>query len=355
MARSEHIPQELEIEAARDFFAPRNFGFEKHGIGWKKVIPGIGSTIFTPLNWEHAHFLTNLKDGQKGNGLELASQQQERIFGMRDHRDIMPPYLISNIAKTGGSAFVAYTEKEGFTDEGWLGFGFVFGGKNNSLESTFLGVREKNRSKNAIGFHLRLLQSNDALENGSTRIEWMQGPLRGEIAKLSINKLGGTASTFTIDKYRDMKYKLYGPGTTDRITVEWNLLLPRTQQKIIDISQGVSQGLTLEDIQALPIATGDNIKQIEQDRHSSLLYEIPAYADELEEEEKIAWRDDMRKVFGILMDTEYVKIPADAKNDPALVQKIATSGSYQISDFATGFDGDQRRNFYVLTRKSIAQ
>ncbi|WP_347929005.1 hypothetical protein [Pseudomonas helvetica] len=354
MITSKHTPRELEIAAARDFFAPENFGFEKHGTGWKKVIPGIGSTIFTPLDWEHAHFLTNLKNGQKGNGLELASQQQESIFGMKDHRDIMPPYLISNIAKTGGSAFVAYTEKEGFTDEGWLGFGFVFGGKNNSLESTFLGVREKNRSKNAIGFHLRLLQSNDALEKDSTKIEWMQGPLRGEIAKLSISKLGGIASSFTIDKYRDMQYKLYGPGTTDRITIEWDLLSPRTQQKITDISQGVSQGLTLEDIQALPIATGDNIKQIEQDRHSSVLYEIPANADELKEEEKIAWRNDMRKVFGILMNTEYVKIPDDAKNDPALVQKIATPGGYQISDFATGFDGDQRRNFYVLTKKPNA-
>jgi len=351
MDNAEHISQDFEVATARAFFAPENFGFEKHGIGWKKDIPDVGVTVFTPLDWEHAHLLTNLKDGRTGSALELASQQQEEVFGMENHRDLMPPYLISNIAKTGGSAFVAYTEKEGFTDEGWLGFGFVFGGKNKSLESTFLGVRKKNRSKNSIGFHIRLLQSHHALENGATRIEWMQGPLRGEIAHLSISKLGGVASTFTVDKYRDMKYKLYGPGTTDRITIEWNLLSPRTHQKITNITQGVSQGLTLKDIQALPVATGSNVNQIEADGPPTVLYEIPANADELEDAVKLAWRDEMRTVFGLLMDAEYVKSPCSFKNDPALVQKIATSGAYRISDFVGDFSEGERRNFYVLTRK----
>ena len=351
MSRFEQAPLTLKINAARDFFDPKNFGFEKHGGGWKKALPEVGAIIFTSLGWEHVHLLTSLKDANSGNALELASQQQETVFGMEDPRDVMPPNLLSTMAKTGGSAFVAYTEKEGFTDAGWVGFGFVFGGNSVASESIFLGVRKEYRSQNSIGFYLRLLQSYTALENGYTRIEWTQCPLRGEIAKLGIGKLGGTVSRLTIDKYLGTNYTLYGPGSTDRITVEWDLLSPRTHQKITDISQGVYRGLTLEDVRGVPVVTESNVHPFDECRDSTVLYEIPANADELDGESRITWRAELRKVFGLLMDTERVEVSGDAGNDPALVQKITTSGAYQIVDFATGFEGGVRRNFYVLNRK----
>jgi predicted GNAT superfamily acetyltransferase len=311
----------------------------------------MGLVIYSPLDWEHAHFPTGLKGGLNGNALELASQIQETVFGIHHQRDVMPPFLISNIAKTGGSAFVAYTEAHGFTEEGWLGFGFVFGGRHHSLQSTFLGVRKESRSKSAIGFHLRLLQANAALANGFTRIEWVQGPLRGEIAKLSLSKLGAVATTFTPDKCRGLDYGLYGVGTTDRITVEWDLLLSQTQEKINNFALGGGQRLTFEEVQGIPVVTGSNVKSVEHAAPLTLLYEIPENADELEAERKIAWRDDMCKVFEALMDTECVEMPIDVKNDPALMKKTLKSGKYQISDFVTGFIEGQRKSFYVFTKK----
>lgn len=351
MVRESSASNHLEITAAKEAFSPERFGFDKHGRGWKRHITGVGTTVFAPLSWEHAHLLTNLGNDVESNSLELASHQQKIVFGIKDDRDVIPPYLLSNIERTGGSVFVAYKEKDGFTSDGWLGFGFVLGGKSHSLESIFLGVRDLHRST-SIGFNLRLLQAHTALEQGYTNIEWQQGPLRGEIAKLSIDKLGGVASQFTIDKYKDMEYKLYGPGTTDRITILWDLLSSRVHNRINAVYEGSHQGLSIDDVSNLPTVDSSNVNQAVTDKHQQLLYEIPTNADKLDEGKKLIWRNDMRIVFQALMDTESADVPTEATNDPALVKKIETYGDYRIEGFITGPDGNiPRRNFYLLKRK----
>lgn len=341
-----------ERQRAMEAFQPKNFGFKNYGNGWTKDIPGVGLTVFARLGWEHGRTQTTESGEELQSSLDLLGEMQVDTFGMQDRQDIIPPHLLGSIDDMGGAVLVAYSEEKGFTKEGWLGFGLVFGGNEKNNISKFIGVNEKTRGKGGIGLHLRLLQAHLMLEKGNKSIQWVHDPLNAAMAKLSLTKLGGTASTFTIEKHGKLDYTLYGKIPTDRITVDWNLLSSKTHGKVYSISTDQHQEKSLEDIAELPIVTTTTLDQTIQQKPLTLLYEIPPNLFELEESDKLKWKTEMRKVFSALLDTEQADIPPGVKNNPALVKRTTTRGAYTIKDFVTGFDQGQRRNFYVLARKT---
>lgn len=346
-----HVPTN-ECQRAYEIFQPTNFGFSEYGNGWTKDIAGLGQTVFARLGWEHGH--SESADNEGKSTLELLGEIQKIVFGMQDRQDIIPPHLLGSIDEMGGSVLVAYSEEKGFTQEGWLGFGLVFGGNGKKNISKFIGVKDEARGKGGIGLHLRLLQAHLMLAKGNDSIQWVHDPLNAAMAKLSMAKLGGTASTFTIEKYGNLDYALYGKIPTDRITVNWDLLSSNTHQKINTLSEGSNIEKSLEDIADLPIVNSATVEQTIKQLPPAVLYEIPPNLFELDEANKLAWKAEMRKVFSALLDTEKAYIPEDAKNNPALVKRMTTRGAYYISDFVTGLDMlNNRKNFYVFQRKPL--
>lgn len=342
-----------EIQKAQRVFGPKNFGFDPHGLGWKKKIDGIGEVVIAPISWEHAQFPNQpLGPNEEGGVFEVVSKLQQEIWAM-PAADAVPGNVLSIINNTGGSILVAYELQKGCTKDGALGFSLAFGGRSGRLVSHMLGIREKNRSTADLGWYLKLIQAHEALKAGHTAIEWTYDPMRGANARLNIEKLGGQIDDFTIDKYGKVSSDLYGNVPTDRFTVVWDLLSPRVHRRVNDVFLGKEKGLTLSQTDSLPKVTTENVRDVVQQRPDEISFEIPGNIDELKdkrEKEALTWRRDMRRVFGTLLNTHEASVP-QGHIDPALSTVRKTNGDYVVDGFATGIESGQRRSFYRLRRK----
>lgn len=339
-----------ERQKARERLSPLKFGFKEYGNGWEKEIPGRGTMVIAPLSWEHAQAPATLANGQKGNVLELIGEFQKDVWGMGD-ADIVPTNVLSIVRDTGASVLVAYMKDQGVTQEGILGFALGLGGSKGTLISHMVGVEKNVRGAADIGWHLKLIQAYDAL-NTHDRMQWTYDPMRGANAKLNLEKLGGIVDDFTINKYGRVKSELYGEAPTDRFTVTWDLLSDQTHQRMQDVYEGKYKGLNLADIQELPLVTAENVRAVVDDNVETVVYEIPADANQLSQEQELTWRRKMRQVFRTLLNTDEAIIPQDRPTDVARSSIMSTRGAYSVTHFATGHSSPtERKNYYVLKRK----
>ncbi len=75
-----------------------------------------------------------------------------------------------------------------------------------------------------LGTELKKLQAALALERGFKQIVWTVDPLRAANARLNIEKLGATSSTYEINRYGETYgVGLYGGMPTDRLHMEWEI------------------------------------------------------------------------------------------------------------------------------------
>jgi predicted GNAT superfamily acetyltransferase len=179
--------------------------------------------------------------------------------------------------------------------------------------------------------------------------------MRGANARLNMEKLGATVEELTLDKYGVLRTTLYGEVPSDRFTAHWDLLAPRTLDRIAAVRDGRYRPLAPADVAALPEATPESLERLLAETPPRLRYRIPGDIDRLMQDDPpaaIRWREEMRQVVGALLTTKRARIDTESGDGPIADDYEARPGVYVITGFATGLDGrDERVSYYVLEKR----
>jgi predicted GNAT superfamily acetyltransferase len=346
-------------EAALAAFDPARFGFRPYRNGWVKEFAGLGTVAVTPLGWPHGQAPSYDRDTASGepvplDPLNLVVWLQARVWGMPPDL-LVPSNVLAIIPDTGGAVLAAYELEKGFNADGWLGFIIGLGARSGVLVSHMLGIREDARGSRDLGWYLKLIQAYDALRTGHHAMLWTFDPMRGANARLNMEKLGATVEELTLDKYGVLRTTLYGEVPSDRFTAHWDLVAPRTHQRIEAVRDGSYRGLTPAEIVGLPAATPDDLPRLLDDMPARVRYPIPGDIDRLMQVDPpaaIRWREEMRQVLGALLTTKVARIETESGDGPIADGYEAQLGAYLITGFATGLDASNERvSAYVLEKR----
>jgi predicted GNAT superfamily acetyltransferase len=348
------------MEAALSAFDPARFGFEPYLHGWVKEFAGLGAVAVTALGWPHGQAPSYDRDVVSGepvamDPLNLVVWLQARVWGMPPDL-LVPSNVLAIIPDTGGSVLAAYELAKGFNADGWLGFIIGLGARSGVLVSHMLGIREDARGSRDLGWYLKLIQGYEALRSGHHAMIWTFDPMRGANARLNMEKLGATVAELTLDKYGVLRTTLYGEVPSDRFSAHWDLLAPRTLERIAAVRDGRYRPRAPVDVAALPEATPENLDRLLAEAPPRLRYRIPGDLDRLMQEDPpaaIRWREEMRRVVGVLLTTKRARIDPESGDGPIGDDYQERPGAYLINGFATGLDApDERVSYYVLEKKT---
>jgi predicted GNAT superfamily acetyltransferase len=356
MRLSDNRDRSTEHAAAIEAFHPTHFGFEPYGEGWINKHVGPRSMVVMPVSWQHAQVPSfDVVNGQQvaTDPLNLICSLQALTWGMPPEL-LVPSNVLAIMVDTGGAILAAYDPALGFTAEGWLGFIIGLGSSHGTLVSHMLGVREDVRGAADVGWYVKLIQAYEGLRTGHHSMIWTFDPMRGANARLNLEKLGAVVHTLTIDKYGVLPSTLYGDVPSDRFTAHWDLLAPRTIERIRKVYAREYRGLTPAEVESLPEMTTAKLADLSREAPSRVRYRIPGDIDDLmrvDPQAAIEWRQDMRRVLPAMVTTKRAVISGPSSGDVAAVRVDETHGDYTINGFATGPDATgERLSYYVLER-----
>jgi predicted GNAT superfamily acetyltransferase len=197
------------------------------------------------------------------------------------------------------------------------------------------------------------------LRTGHQAMGWTFDPMRGANAKLNLEKLGATVRDLTLDTYGVLRSSLYRNAPSDRFTAHWDLLLPRTHQRVASVASGNHRPPGQNDLDRIPEATQGNIHELVANEERQVRYRIPGDIDWLMERDPdrgVAWRNEMRTVLSALLTTKAV--PAEggaAPYDPIGIRYATRAGQYEARGFASlvGPDGE-RDSQYIIERMAAS-
>jgi len=168
--------------------------------------------------------MTDIEYRFLNNTQELAQfvDLQCAIWDMSD-RNAVPSNIIHAMIIAGGVAIGAYDR------EHLIGMSMslpYFRGEVVALWSHMTGVHPAYQSHH-IGFTLKQMQRNWALEHGYKQIRWTFDPLQRGNANFNMSILGATANVYHINLYGNLLGNLNAGLPTDRVEVMWQLEDPR--------------------------------------------------------------------------------------------------------------------------------
>jgi chorismate synthase len=345
--------------AALEAFNPERFGFARHGAGWVKAFPGYGPVAVTSVSWPHAqHESYDIVDGQRvqTDALGLIANLQQHVWGFPPEL-VVPTNVMAIIPDSGGSVLAAYRMDTGFNADGWIGFIIGLGARNGVLVSHMLGVREEARGASDFGWHLKIVQAYEALQSGHHGMAWTFDPMRGANAKLNLEKLGATVNEFTLDKYGVLRSALYRNAPSDRFTANWDLLDPRTHDRIVQIYTGQYHSVSLTEASAIPEVTHKTVADLAVKRVPRLRYRIPGDIDHLmqvDPDRGVEWRNEMRTVLSTLLTTKRARLDGGNTEGPIAVGYGSSPGDYLVNGFVTELDtSGERVSYYLIERCSV--
>jgi chorismate synthase len=348
--------EETDEATALAGFDPRRFGCKPLGRGWIKHDPALGDIVVCPLGWQHA--MMPSYDVHAGNripmdALEFVVNLQRHVWGMPPEL-LVPTNVMAILPDGGGVVLAAYQKEKGFNADGWLGFVIALGGSHGTYVSHMLGVREDLRGTHDTGWLIKVIQGYEALKAGHRDMIWTFDPMRGANARLNLEKLAATVDEFTIDKYGVLRSTLYGEVPSDRFTARWNLLSPRVHERIGAVYDGSYCGLTVAELHDVPDAAVAG--PADTSVSPRLRYAIPGDIDELmrtDPERAIGWRQEIRRVLAGRVTTKRSVTGESGTLGPVAMATVTEPGPYSITGFATGRNGDGRReSTYLLTRRN---
>jgi chorismate synthase len=345
-----------EFAAALEAFHPERFGFRRFGGGWVRDFADYGPVAITPLSWPHAQVESyDRVDGQvvATDALGLIANLQQTVWGFPPEL-VVPTNVMAIIPDSGGAVLAAYQIEKGFNADGWLGFAIGLGARNGTLVSHMLAVREGARGASDFGWFIKIIQAYEALQTGHTAMAWTFDPMRGANAKLNLEKLGAVVKEFTHDKYGVLPSVLYGNVPSDRFTAHWDMLDPRTADRIAAVHDGSYRSCSLADAMTAVEATSSSVTELVERGITRLRYQIPGDIDLLmqtDAERAIEWRREMRQVLSTLLKTKWARLDGAAPGGPIAVEFDSRPGEYLINGFATETDSaGERISYYLLER-----
>ncbi len=254
-------------------------------------------------------------------------QLQHQIWGFDEPEIGLYPPVLNTAAKNGGVVLGAFDEETGQM----VGFLFSFLGREPGgpfkLCSQALGVLPDWRGQ-GIAESLKCVQRERALAQDLPLITWTYDPLESPNAYLNLHKLHAIARTYWRDVYGSDFGQLNAGLPTDRLLVEWWVKGPRlasTSQvevewwEAVPVFEVAGQGVERWITRANLILT-DELLQLE----------IPADLQRLKAanlELALDWRLKVRRAFEDYFSRGYLAI-----------------------DFMSTFEGEERRNRYILQK-----
>jgi predicted GNAT superfamily acetyltransferase len=148
--------------------------------------------------------------------IEACVQMQADVWGYSD-RDMIPRRVFVVSQKIGGQVFGAF---DGPT---LVGFAMALPAISQDrlyLHSHMLAVNPDYRNQ-GIGRRLKLVQRDEALARGITRMEWTFDTLEIKNNFLNLTKLGAIVRRYAVNFYGVSSSRLHGQVPTDRLYAEW--------------------------------------------------------------------------------------------------------------------------------------
>ena len=164
-------------------------------------------------------------------GIELVELQREIWgYGLPNADFPYPARALFALSKSGGHVAVAYENSKPVAFSlAWIGRQTHSG--PTYLHSQLLGVLRRYRHR-GIGYHLKLVQRDFALQSGIDLIRWTFDPLRSTNANLNIGKLGAVVQLYAPDYYGRIDGQ-FGRGlASDRVWAEWHVGSPRVDKHV---------------------------------------------------------------------------------------------------------------------------
>lgn len=255
-------------------------------------------------------------------------------WDMVDYTEAVPPHLLRAVEDNGGLVLVACEKNR------VVGFVFGLAGDEGAMKyhySHMLGVKKEYKGKN-IAYMLKLAQREWAVRRGYRLIMWTFDPHQGLNAKFNFSKLGVICNKFYVNYYGIMKDGINRGMVTDRFKVEWWITSERVKRRLKGI---------------LPSPSYEQIKDFD--------HVVTTYLDD----EKI------RRVKDINLNSEEEVIVVEIPGDLNALRKTSLEKAnewklklrslfrtyfdrgYYVIDFVTTKSKNERRNYYILWRRSL--
>lgn len=162
--------------------------------------------------------------------------QLERDIWGPAYDDVVPVPILAVSVHSGGILIGAFDERRTANDERLRMVGFVYSlpgikdGKPTQW-SHMAGVLPEYQSA-GLGYQLKLLQRERALNAGLDLVQWTYDPLQAMNAHLNFAKLGVVCDEYAVNLYGTSSSPLHGGNPTDRFVVDWHVAGPRVQQRL---------------------------------------------------------------------------------------------------------------------------
>lgn len=247
----------------------------------------------------------NLKLVETIDDFKACEHIQKVVWGFSDLELVSASNMIA-VSHAGGMTAAAVDKGE------VVGFVTAFASylphlaNPNGVHSHMLAVLPRYRGK-GVGKALKWFQRDWCLAQGLSWMTWTFDPLQAKNARLNLEHLGATVSTYRINEYGELGGDLNAGLPTDRLVAFWDLNSKRTQE----LARGETLGvLDLEQISAA-LLTDDS-----RPNHANLGLEdkkisvaLPANLNALlkdEPELALEWRLAVREVLTIYLGLGYI-------------------------------------------------
>ncbi|MCU1383843.1 MAG: hypothetical protein JWL71_2540 [Acidobacteria bacterium] len=156
--------------------------------------------------------------------------QLERDIWGPAYDDVVPVPILAVSVHTGGILIGAFDDDAGRM----IGFVYSLPGIKDGRPtqwSHMAGVLPEYQSR-GLGFQLKLLQRERALEAGLDLIQWTYDPLQAMNAHLNFAKLGVVVAEYAENIYGISASPLHGGNPTDRFVADWFVRTARVVDRV---------------------------------------------------------------------------------------------------------------------------
>ena len=238
---------------------------------------------------------------------------ERQIWGP-GYTDVVPTPILTVTVQRGGILIGA------FAGDRMVGFVYSLPGIKYGKPtqwSHMLGVVNEFRN-DGIGYQLKLLQRDRAVEMGLDLVEWTFDPLQALNAHLNFTKLGVVVEEYEENVYGASESPLHQGNPTDRFVAEWRIREPDVERRLArgssnDVAGGPRHALGVSD--ATPVnktePAGEWLESVDVDLSLDahrLSVEIPTGFTEMlprNPDLALAWRVCTRAIFTTYFDRGY--------------------------------------------------
>jgi predicted GNAT superfamily acetyltransferase len=222
---------------------------------------------------------------------------EKEVWGISD-RDVTPLTQLVAAREAGGILIGAF---DGAVLAGFA-YGFIgYEQGEMTLHSHMLAVKPAYRNRN-LGYRLKLVQRDQALERGIKRMTWTFDPLQSLNAHFNFSKLGVVSDQYKINFYGESTSSFLHRTGTDRLWVSWLLDSRRVRDRIESMPKSeaneIDKHTPLIRVGEDGLPRIDNVNQLPAQMHAVI--EIPGSIDTLQQTDPglaVAWREATRQGF----------------------------------------------------------